>query len=57
MVSMANAGVFVHLDFTFAMARDNLLPQMFRKVNERFKTPSIAMLHNVNHGIRNHFLK
>ena len=43
MVSMANAGVLAASRFPFAMARDNLLPQMFRKVNDRFKTPSIAI--------------
>ena len=44
MVSMANAGVLAASRFPFAMSRDNLLPSMFRKVDARFKTPTIAIV-------------
>ena len=44
MVSMANAGVLAASRFPFAMDRDNLMPKMFRKVDARFKTPTIAII-------------
>ena len=43
LASTANAGLLSGSRFPFAMARDNLAPQAFAKVSERFNTPTIAV--------------
>lgn len=43
LASTANAGLLSGSRFPFAMARDNLAPQAFAKVSERFNTPAIAV--------------
>lgn len=43
-VSTANAGILSASRYPFALARDNLLPEAFGRVNARFKTPHVALL-------------
>ena len=43
-ISTANAGILSASRFPLAMSRDNLLPDMFSRVNERFKTPHFSIL-------------
>ena len=43
-ISTANAGIMSAARYPMAMARDNLVPEWFGHVNERFKTPHIALL-------------
>ena len=44
MASMANSGVLAASRFPFAMARDNLLPGVFAKINRKYLTPHVAIL-------------
>lgn len=44
MGSMANAGILAASRFPFAMARDNLLPSMLGRLNNKFLTPSRSIL-------------
>ncbi|MCP4807587.1 MAG: amino acid permease [Proteobacteria bacterium] len=39
LVSMCNAGVLSTTRFPFAMARDRLLPDVFKSISKRFRTP------------------
>ena len=42
-VTTANAGILSASRFPMAMSRDGLLPEFFRKINFRFKTPHISI--------------
>ena len=42
-MTTANAGILSASRFPLAMSRDGLLPQLFRKINFRFKTPHISI--------------
>lgn len=42
--SMANSGVLAASRFPFAMGRDKLLPPVFRKINQKYLTPSAAII-------------
>ncbi|MEF8796180.1 MAG: amino acid permease [Salinivenus sp.] len=44
LTSMANAGVLSSSRFPLAMSRDQLAPESFRAVNERFRTPGRSIL-------------
>lgn len=44
LTSMANVGVMAASRFPFAMARDNLLPSIFGKLDQRFLTPVYSIL-------------
>ncbi len=44
LVSMANAGLLAASRFPFAMARDHLVPEVFRRVHRRYMTPHFAIL-------------
>ena len=44
LTSMANAGVLASSRFPLAMSRDSLAPELFTRVDERFKTPRNAVL-------------
>ncbi|MFB6247055.1 MAG: amino acid permease [Salinibacter sp.] len=44
LTSMANAGVLSSSRFPLAMSRDQLAPESFRIVNERFRTPGRSIL-------------
>jgi APA family basic amino acid/polyamine antiporter len=43
-VTTANAGILAASRSPMAMSRDNLLPPFFARVNERFKTPDVAII-------------
>lgn len=43
-VSTANAGILCASRFPMAMSRDQLLPESFAKVSERFKTPHVSII-------------
>lgn len=43
-VSTANAGILAASRSPMAMSRDGLLPNIFGKINERFKTPHISII-------------
>ena len=43
-VSTANAGIMAASRYPFALARDELLPAVFGKVNRRFGTPHLAIM-------------
>lgn len=42
-ITTANAGILSASRFPMAMSRDQLLPEFFRKINFRFKTPHISI--------------
>jgi len=44
LISTANAGILTASRYPFALSRDNLLPEVFASVNERFQTPMPAVL-------------
>jgi amino acid transporter/nucleotide-binding universal stress UspA family protein len=44
LVSMANAGVLSSSRFPLAMSRDQLAPDSFRKISDRFRTPGRSIL-------------
>ncbi len=44
LISTANAGVLTASRYPFALSRDNLLPDLFGQVDERFRTPVTAIL-------------
>ncbi len=44
LISTANAGILTASRYPFALSRDNLLPDTFAGVNERFRTPVTAIL-------------
>lgn len=44
LASTANAGLLSASRFPFAMARDDLAPERFEHLHERFKTPALAVL-------------
>ena len=44
MTSMANAGVLAASRFPFAMARDDLLPPLFKRLHARFLTPTSCIV-------------
>ena len=44
LISTANAGILTASRYPFALSRDNLLPERFAAVSERFRTPVIAIL-------------
>ena len=44
LISTANAGILTASRYPFALSRDNLLPDLFASVNERFRTPVTAIL-------------
>ena len=44
LTSMANAGVLSSSRFPLAMARDDLAPARLRQINQRFRTPAVAVL-------------
>jgi basic amino acid/polyamine antiporter, APA family len=43
-VSTANAGIMAASRYPLALARDRLIPDMFGRINRRFKTPDMAIL-------------
>jgi len=43
-ITTANAGILSASRFPMAMSRDQLLPEPFRKINFRFKTPHVSIL-------------
>ncbi len=43
-VSTANAGIMSASRYPFALSRDNLLPEIFSRVNARFKTPHVSII-------------
>jgi APA family basic amino acid/polyamine antiporter len=43
-VTTANAGVLAASRSPMAMSRDRLLPSFFARINERFKTPDVAII-------------
>jgi amino acid transporter len=43
-VSTANAGIMAASRYPLALARDGLLPDVLMKVNQKFKTPHVAIL-------------
>ena len=44
LASTANSGILSASRYPFSMARDNLAPENFRKLNERFGTPVLAVV-------------
>ena len=44
LISTANAGLLTASRYPLALSRDELLPQLFAKIHDRFKTPSIAII-------------
>ena len=44
LTSMANVGVMAASRFPFAMARDNLLPKVFGKLDPKFLTPKFSII-------------
>ncbi len=44
LISTANAGILTASRYPFALSRDNLLPELFATVNDRFRTPVTAIL-------------
>lgn len=43
-ISTANAGIMSAARYPLAMSRDHIMPKFFLKVNNRFRTPHIAIL-------------
>jgi len=43
-ISTANAGIMAASRYPFALSRDGLLPDVFRRINGKFRTPHIAIL-------------
>ncbi|MCH9022413.1 MAG: amino acid permease [Planctomycetes bacterium] len=43
-ITSANAGIMTASRYPFALARDEMLPQPFAKINKRFHTPIISIL-------------
>jgi len=43
-ISTANAGIMSASRYPLAMSRDHILPKFFLKINNRFKTPHIAII-------------
>ncbi len=43
-VSTANAGIMAASRYPLAMARDNLIPDRFSRINERTKTPAFSII-------------
>ncbi|MBA7537428.1 hypothetical protein ES705_29695 [subsurface metagenome] len=43
-ISTANAGIMSASRYPLAMSRDHILPNFFLKINNRFKTPHIAII-------------
>ena len=43
-VSTANAGIMAASRYPYALSRDKLIPEIFAKVSERFKTPYLSIL-------------
>ncbi len=43
LVSTANAGILTASRYPFALSRDNLLPELFAAVSDRFHTPVVAI--------------
>lgn len=43
-VSTANSGIMAASRYPFALSRDNLLPNIFRKISSKFQTPYIAII-------------
>jgi APA family basic amino acid/polyamine antiporter len=43
-VSTANSGIMAASRYPLALSRDNLLPNIFRKISSRFQTPYMAIL-------------
>ncbi|MCK4673584.1 amino acid permease [candidate division WOR-3 bacterium] len=43
-ISTANAGIMSASRYPLAMSRDHIMPKFFSKVNNRFKTPHIAII-------------
>ncbi len=44
LISTANAGILTASRYPFALSRDNLLPDLFARVSDRFRTPLPAIL-------------
>ncbi len=44
LISTANAGILTASRYPLALSRDELLPEFFSRVNDRFRTPVIAIL-------------
>ncbi len=44
LISTANAGILTASRYPFALSRDNLLPDLFARINDRFQTPTTAIL-------------
>lgn len=42
-ISTANAGIMAASRYPMALSRDRLLPDVFSRINERFKTPAVAI--------------
>lgn len=43
-ISTANAGIMAASRYPLALSRDGLLPEFLEQINERFKTPHVAIL-------------
>ena len=43
-VTSVNAGIMTASRYPFALARDDMLPQPFAKINKRFQTPHVSIL-------------
>lgn len=43
-ISTANAGIMAASRYPLALSRDGLLPEFLRSINERFKTPHVAII-------------
>lgn len=43
-ISTANAGIMSASRYPLAMSRDHIMPVFFRKINQRFKTPHVAIM-------------
>jgi len=43
-VSTANAGIMSASRYPLALSRDDLVPEFFGRINERFRTPHVALL-------------
>jgi basic amino acid/polyamine antiporter, APA family len=43
-VSTANAGIMASARYPLALSRDKLIPEFFKKVNEKFHTPHVALI-------------
>ena len=44
LISTANAGLLTASRYPFALSRDNLFPELFARINPRFRTPVVAIL-------------